>query len=226
MKKEEIHLYDVNRILFGDQPPMFLLEVILRTLLTYLVLLVVLKLLGKRMSGKLTNTEQAVMLMFGAVVSSGAQIPDRGVLEASFVLFLILLLQRGVTLLAFRSARVENKLLGTMSMLVKDGVMQLDLMAKEKVSKNQLFSLLRRRNISHLGEVKRLYMETTGDFSLYKAVKVKPGLSVSPEKSNSEIIVNHRVGGRVCDDCGKAFLPSEERCSNCQSSKWVQPVKM
>jgi hypothetical protein len=108
MKKEEIHLSDIKRILLGNAPEEFLLEVFIRSIVTYVILLIILKLLGKRMSTKLTNTEMAVMLMFGAVVSSAMQIPERGIIEGAFVLVLILLLQRSITLLALRKSKLEN----------------------------------------------------------------------------------------------------------------------
>ena len=110
--------------------------------------------MGKRMSGKLTHTEMAVMLMFGAIVSSGMQIPERGVIESSFVLLLVLLFQRIVTLWTVRYKKVENVVLGKMNILVKDGQLQLKALDEELISKRQIFRLLRSKNIRHLGQVK------------------------------------------------------------------------
>src|SRR4051812_35148141 len=107
MKKEEIKFGDWQRILFGEAPPVFLLEVLLRTLLIFVALLVITRLLGKRMSGQLTVTEMAVMLMLGAIVGAGVQMPDRGLLSAFLVLVLALVFQRGVTWLDGKSPKVE-----------------------------------------------------------------------------------------------------------------------
>lgn len=54
MEKSEIRLEDINRILFGQAPPEFLLEVFLRTLIVYIVLQLIVQWLGKRMNGMLT----------------------------------------------------------------------------------------------------------------------------------------------------------------------------
>jgi hypothetical protein len=43
VKKEEIRLEDVKRILFGQAPPLFLLEAFIRTLLIYLILLMIVR---------------------------------------------------------------------------------------------------------------------------------------------------------------------------------------
>jgi hypothetical protein len=66
MKKYEIHLADWQRMLFGQSPPVFLLEVLIRTIIIYVFLLFVLRWLGKRMSGQLTILEMAVMLTLGS----------------------------------------------------------------------------------------------------------------------------------------------------------------
>src|ERR671933_3054115 len=98
MKKEEIHSYDIQRRLFGETPPIFLLETFIRTLIVFVALLVMIRLLGKRMSGQLTIMEFAVLLTLGAIISPAMQAPDRGILAAALLLFLILLLQRRINL--------------------------------------------------------------------------------------------------------------------------------
>ena len=95
MKKEEIKPWDWQRIFLGEAPAEFLLEVLIRTIVIYLVLLVVLRLLGKRMDGQLTLTEMAVMITLGAIVSVPMQIPDRGILMGVVALVCALIFQRG-----------------------------------------------------------------------------------------------------------------------------------
>lgn len=227
MKKEEIHLYDLKRILLGNAPAEFLLEVVIRSVITYIVLLVIVRLMGKRMSGELTFTEMSVMLMLGAIVSSAMQIPERGIVEGCFVLVLVLLLQRLVTLWMFRNSRVEDKLLSKMYLLIKDGKLQTKDLSKEYITRTQLFSVLRSRNITNLGSVKRLYMETSGSFTLYPNKEPLPGLSIliyeDEEIYNSQSFEKDK---RVCKNCGALFeashLPAE--CYNCSEKEFIPAV--
>lgn len=69
MKKEEIHLWDVRRILFGQAPPAFLQEVLLRSLIIYFAPIVVLRWMGKCMNGKFSIIELAVLVMIGAIIA-------------------------------------------------------------------------------------------------------------------------------------------------------------
>src|SRR6476659_4263861 len=74
MEKDEIHFGDIKRWLFGDAPPEFMIEVFIRTILIYLFLLLIVRLMGKRMSGQITLTEMAVMITLGAIVSPAIQL--------------------------------------------------------------------------------------------------------------------------------------------------------
>jgi len=73
-----------------------LLEAALRTLIIYLVLLLAMRLLGKRMNAQLTVAELSVMIMLGGIVSVPMQIPDRGILQGVLVLACIVALFRGI----------------------------------------------------------------------------------------------------------------------------------
>jgi len=228
MDKDQIHLSDIKRILLGEAPVNFLLEVFLRSIVAYIVLLVVVKLLGKRMSGRLTSTEIAVMLMFGAIVSGIMQIPDRGVIEGSFGLVIVILLQRLVTLWTTRNKKFEDIVLGKMNILIRDGVMLADELAKEKISRNQLFAMLRSKKISQLGEVKRLYMETSGSFSIFQADTPPPGLSVLPDEDES--LYNSQEtekGKKVCYDCGTLYDEAQlpHACTTCKGRHFIDAVK-
>ena len=98
MDKEDISLTDVQRILFGEAPPEFLAEVLFRTLVVFLALLIFLRLIGKRMGGVLTFSELAVMLTLGAILAVPMQSPERGILQGLLILVCVLVLQRGLNL--------------------------------------------------------------------------------------------------------------------------------
>jgi uncharacterized membrane protein YcaP (DUF421 family) len=156
MKKEEIHILDIHRIIFGQEPLIFLIEIFIRTVMTYVILLFVVRWLGKRMSGQLSILEMSVMLTLGAIVSVGMQIPDRGVTLSAAVLIFILTFQRGLAWWGFKSRKIENTTHGTLDILVVDGIMQLEAMQRCSISRQQLFAHLRSRNITNLGAVRRV----------------------------------------------------------------------
>jgi uncharacterized membrane protein YcaP (DUF421 family) len=231
MEKQDIHLDDWKRILFGQAPPEFLLEVFIRTFILYIILLIVVRLLGKRMAGQLTILEFAVMLTIGAIVSASMQLPDKGILQGVWLLLCILALQRGITLIGYYNNRFENLIQGQVSLIVKNGVLQLNVMASERISREQVFAQLRLSKIFNLGDVERMYLEACGVYSIYKSDQSKPGLDILPKNDDG---ISHQLThlpGRqniseiVCSNCG--FLQQHNGppvCSNCSETKWQEAI--
>jgi uncharacterized membrane protein YcaP (DUF421 family) len=58
----------MQRILIGENPWSFLLEVALRSGIIYVVLFITMRLMGKRMAAQLSVSELAVMITLGAAV--------------------------------------------------------------------------------------------------------------------------------------------------------------
>jgi uncharacterized membrane protein YcaP (DUF421 family) len=234
MKKDEIHLADIKRILFGLAPPEFLIEVFVRSLIIFIVLLLVIRLLGKRMSGQLTIMEMAVMLTLGAIVAVPMQMPDRGILQGVILLVCIAFFQRSISWLGVKSGKIEDITQGKASMLVKNGVLQLDQMKKVSISHQQLFAELRQKNIFNLGNVDRVYMEACGMFSIFQSQDQKPGLAILPPDDQEILQIkeqaftkeNSRVNVMACCNCGNIKPKTdEETCKNCGNNDWVEAVK-
>ena len=208
MNKQDIHFTDWKRIFIGDNPALFLVDIFLRTAIIYAILLLTARLLGKRMAGQLTRTELAVMLTLGGIVSVAMQMPDRGLLQGVGVLACALFFQRGLTLLDWKSPRVETWTQGRVGLLVKDGVLDLAGMRSLRMSREQVFAALRLRKIFNLGRVKRMYFEACGEFSVFTCENEPPGLSTlppsdealrqaQPRASESQRVCNasHRLAG-------------------------------
>lgn len=228
MKKEDIHLWDWQRILIGEAPLEFMLEVFIRTFIIYLLLLIAVRILGKRMSANITTFEMAVMLTLGAVVSVPMQAPDRGLLQGIVVLACVIGLHRGLTLLTFKSKKLEVLTQGDVSLLVKNGIIDVEELKRLAMSHEQLFAQIRNKNLRHLGQVKRVYLEACGIFSIYESNKPKPGLSILPgtdEKIRSKQVRTSKYS--ACRNCGNVVesqIKNNHTCKNCGAQDWDQAV--
>ncbi|GAB3695342.1 DUF421 domain-containing protein [Spirosoma flavus] len=228
MDKSDIQLGDWQRILVGEAPVEFLVEVFIRTTLIYLILLVIMRLLGKRMNGQLTNLELIVMLTMGAIVSPAMQLPDRGLLASVLALLCALIFLRGTNLLGFKSSKTERQIQGTETVLVKDGIIQLDKMAENRLSHQQVFAAIRSGNVYNLGKVKRLYLEAYGMFSIYQDEQEKPGLSVLPPSDDEVRRIHQHPKEKLlaCTNCGNTIpaTPNPGPCPVCQATNWADAV--
>lgn len=224
MKKEEIIPFDLKRMLLGQAPPEFLLEVLIRTLIVYLVAIIIVRLLGKRMNGQISIIEMSVMVLMGAILSLPMQSPDRGIVQGIVALLTVLFLLRGINKLAFRRPRLEKLIHGEAVVLIKDGILQLDQLKATTISKQQLFGVLRSQQITNLSQVKRLYLEAYGDFSIYHNEKPAPGLSILPpnDKDLNENLTDS--GKQACTNCG-TVQEVQGPCSNCGQQKWTAAIQ-
>src|SRR5687768_15678962 len=100
--QKAIQPWDWKRLLIGQETPWwFLFEVMLRIGLIYVVLMVAMRLMGKRMAAQMTVSEVAVIVTLGAAVGLPMQAPDRGMLPALVILAVAVIFQRGLSLWSF-----------------------------------------------------------------------------------------------------------------------------
>jgi uncharacterized membrane protein YcaP (DUF421 family) len=224
----DIDITDLHRIFIGKAPTEFLVEVLIRAIITFLVLVLIVRWLGKRMSGQLTITELAIMILLGAIVAPAMESPDKGILMGVMILFLILFYQRTIAAWGVGNAKVENLTQGILCTLVMDGIIQLSQAKSTGISHAQIFAVLRGKKIYNLGQVDRLYLEACGLFSVYKSEKNRPGLSVLPPKDPeiNKIHMHPTANLKACNNCGntKHVQIENEACNICGETEWSQAV--
>ncbi|MBP1225679.1 DUF421 domain-containing protein [Flavobacterium sp. 1355] len=225
MDKDDVKITDWYRILFGEAPPEIIVEVTIRSIILYMALVFVVRLLGKRTNSILTITERAVFITLGAIVAMPMHGPAHGIVIGVIVLLTILVLQRSLTRSFFISRSWEKLMQGQVAILIKDSVIDIEQLEKHFISRQQLFELLREKEIRHLGQVKRAYIEASGTMSLYKYKEPKPGLSILPVKDIDAIIVKDEKHN-ACSWCGTVVDKSYvSQCFNCGHNHWVEPSK-
>jgi uncharacterized membrane protein YcaP (DUF421 family) len=227
MKPEEINLYDWSRILIGEVPAEFLIEVVIRTTFLYLILLVSMRLIGKRMNSQLTRNELAALVSLAAAIGVPILAPDRGLLPAIIIAIVVVLVNRLVTYVSSKNEKVETLLHGEIDTLVKDSVLQLKTMTRIRITRERIMAQLRMEKIMHLGEVQRLFMEANGNFTLIQNERPEAGLTVLPDEDQEFIKELHANGKLVCKNCGMPNRSGEvnEVCRNCRSQMWVAALE-
>jgi uncharacterized membrane protein YcaP (DUF421 family) len=216
MDAEEIKLGDWHRMLFGESPPLYLLEVVLRVAIIYVLILVAMRSLGKRMTAEVGRTEIVARVSLAAAVGLTIQRPQRGILGSAVIALVIVLVGRWLALLAFKHPRFEKAFQGNYAALVKDGILNLPLMKRTRITRESLNAALRGENVRHLGQVKRFYLEANGKFSLISATNEVPGLSVIPEWDLELQQRQQQTDIEVCKSCGSKWDPSLDHCTGCR----------
>ncbi|NYE22413.1 DUF421 domain-containing protein [Pigmentiphaga litoralis] len=223
----EFQLTDIHRILFGNAPPTFLIEVAIRTALTYVLLVVVMRLLGRRVAAQFTLFEISLVITLAAAIGVPLQSGDRGLLPPLIIAAVVIVLQRLVMRIGLRHRRIEMAISTDVAPLVREGELLIDGMAKTVVGRNKLFELLRLQGFQHLGQISRAFLEPSGSLSVVPAEACRPGLSVLPE-FDTPLLHEARVDGQwACGCCGRLIASDPapvSDCPSCHQHTWTPAV--
>jgi uncharacterized membrane protein YcaP (DUF421 family) len=229
MKPEDIHLEDWLRILIGEVPFSFLLELIIRAALVYLILMVSMRLMGKRMSSQLSRNELATLASLAAAVGVPMMAPDRGLLPGIVIALVLICVERFIAARAFESEAFETLAQGQISTLVKDGVIDVPVLESVSLSRERLLAQLRSVGVTQMGMIKRFYMEANGAFSLVRNPEPVPGLPTLPGWDDALTpCFDYAENMLVCSYCARTeSKPFEESnaCPNCGKNVWAPAVK-
>lgn len=225
MKKEEIVFTDWHRWLFGTAPPSFTLEAALRAAFIFAVLLLIVRLMGRRLKGEISIAELAVVLTFGGIITKPLHTPNVGVLPAVAVLLALLVMHRLSNWLAYKYRPVELLEQGDVVVVVRDGCLDLPQLQAASVSRDELLGLLRVESVQQLGELWRVYLEADGCFSVYTRPEPQPGLSILPREDAPPPATTGPAQGRlVCASCGYLATATDHagtHCLRCAAQDWV-----
>lgn len=221
------HLTDWHRLLFGNAQWPFLLEVLLRTGVTYLLLIGAMRLLGRRVAAQFTLFEVSIVVTLAAAIGVPLQAANRGLLPPLIIAAVVIVLQRCLGRLGINHRKIETAISGELTTLIRDGRLLIDDMHRTVLGPKKVFELLRLQGYQQLGEVSRAYLEPSGGFSVVPAGLKRPGLSVIPE-FDSALQHEAQVHGHfACRACGHTVASEhcpQHACPFCRSREWLAAV--
>jgi uncharacterized membrane protein YcaP (DUF421 family) len=226
MKPEDIKLNDWQRIFAGQVPAEFYFELAIRAFIIFFLLVFCMRLLGKRMTGHISQLELVALVSLASAIGVPMLAPDRGLLPALIIAAIVVGVTRLISRLGYKNEHFEKLSQGKADSLVKDAVMQYQSMQRVRISRERLFAHLRSEGIKHLGQVKRVYLETNGVFTIIPSPeKNKPGLMTLPAW-DKEFVTAHlkETAIVICKNCGKERNGSNHKCENCHEQEWVNAV--
>jgi uncharacterized membrane protein YcaP (DUF421 family) len=227
MKPEEIKFGDWMRMFVGNAPPEFFIEIIIRIVFIFILLVIAMRFMGLRMAAQLNRIEMISLFSLAAAIGVPLQAPDRGLLPAVVIAVIVVAIGHLVATISFHNQKFEQLAEDDYTTLVKDGVLQMNRLKKTRMTVERLLAQLRSESIRHLGEVKRLYFEAKGSFTLIKEEQPKPGLAVIPASDTDFLNEQKQDAAMVCRTCGARQETADgytKRCSNCKDDKWLPAI--
>jgi uncharacterized membrane protein YcaP (DUF421 family) len=222
-------IFEWNRLLYNDLPESFLLEVIFRSTIMFTVLLLTLKVAGKRGVKQLSVFETVIIIALGSAAGDPMFYEEVGIIPPITVFLVIILLYRLVTWLTGKSKRFEEFIEGKTECIISEGKFSIATFKKESLAQDEFFSELRMKSVEHLGQVKNAFMETSGEISVfyYEDKEVQPGLPILPFLFKLKSKTIPMKGIYSCTFCGntESHIPGNAECSVCKKLEWVEAIK-
>ena len=153
-----------------------LLEIAGRTAAIYLVILLGVRLSGKREVGQMTPFDLTLLLLLSNAVQNAMTGPDTSLLGGVVAATTLLLLNYGVAEVAGFNRRFRRFVQGSPTLLIHDGKVVEAHLAREHVTLEELHRALREHGIADLHEVSLAVLEVDGSISCLKYDDVAPGL--------------------------------------------------
>jgi uncharacterized membrane protein YcaP (DUF421 family) len=150
--------------LFNPGTP--LLQILLRCVVIYLILLAVLRLTGKRQLGQFTPFDFTVLLLVANSVQNAMIGPDTSLIGGIVGAFTLLGLNYGVGLLVTRYGLFQRQLQGDPTVLVDHGHLITANLRRERVDPDDVLMAMREHGIDDLAKVQHAVLETDGTISI------------------------------------------------------------
>ena len=145
-----------------------LLEIALRTFTIYLVILVGIRLTGKREVGQMTPFDLTLLLLLSNSVQNAMTGPDTSLVGGIVAACVLLSMNAIVAYFASRNRGFRHKLEGSATVLIHNGKLMEANMMKEGLTKDDVSRALREHGIEYLDEVALAVLEVDGAISCLK----------------------------------------------------------
>lgn len=143
-----------------------MLIIFLRTIILYILVLIVMRIMGKREIGQMQPFEFTIAIMISdlatiPMANSGTPI-THGIIPIMGLLCIHLL----ISIANMKSIKAREILCGKPSILIYRGKIDEDILLKERYTINELQERLRGNNVSNIADIEYAILETSGDINV------------------------------------------------------------
>jgi uncharacterized membrane protein YcaP (DUF421 family) len=146
------------------QLPLPILEKLARPVIVYLVLVVLLRLFGKRELAQLNPFDLVVLLSLSNTVQNAIIGDDNSVTGGVIGAFGLLAINWLVVRTLFRSKRLTQVLEGHATVLVRNGRIDLKALEHESLTHEELIEVIHRQGFESVDQVRKCELEPNGTF--------------------------------------------------------------
>lgn len=180
-------------------------QLIFRTVFLYIVVVVTMRIMGKRQIGQLQPFEFAIAVMISELAALPLTEDDKMIHHALIPISVLLVCQLLFSLLSIKGVRMREIVCGKPMLLIRNGKMLEKNMRKEMYTINDLLEQLRFYGIQSIDNVEYGILETSGQLSVLVKSQKRPltpediHVNTGHESFNHDIIIDGKLIGRTLE---------------------------
>ncbi|MBS4217033.1 DUF421 domain-containing protein [Bacillus sp. FJAT-49711] len=166
--------------------------IILRTILLYLVIHLIFRIMGKREIGELSVLDLVVFIMLGEMAVIAIEQHKDPILHTIIPMTVLMLIQMLMAFLSLKSRKIRRIVDGKPSLVIKNGKIDENMMKKLRYNFDDLLMQLRTKDITNIADVEFAILETSGELSIIKKSNTKKSATYTlPIILNGKIQQDH-----------------------------------
>ena len=182
-----------------------------RVIILYILVLVIMRLMGKREIGQLQPFELAISIMIADLAS--VPMADIGIPIASGIvpILALLVMQLLISFINLKSVTIRKIVCGKPSILIYRGKIDEKALKKERFTINELQERLRGNNVFNIGDVEYAILETSGQISVIqkpdKRTTIPKDFNIIPEYEGIpyDLVVDGKIMEKNLKAIGKDY---------------------
>ena len=184
-----------------------MITLIFRTLLVYIFLILIMRLMGKRQIGELEVTDLVATLLLSEIASLPITDPNIPVLHALVPMVVLLSLEVFSSYILLRAPKLKKFLSATPTFIIKDGVLDQAALVATRLSIEELMSEIRQQGFCSIAYVWYAILEKDGRLTVLPRARYSPPTQEQLNISSQEESLMHVVyNGNVYNDMGLSLI--------------------
>lgn len=140
----------------------------LRTILLYIVIIIAIRIMGKRQISEMQTSELVITLLMSNIASIPMQDTDQSMLSGIIPIMVLLVCEISISYLMLKRTKIRSLICGKPVIIIDNGKIDRDAMIQLRISTEDMYEQLRQKDIFDIKEVAYAIIETNGKLSVMK----------------------------------------------------------
>ncbi|MED4958029.1 DUF421 domain-containing protein [Paenibacillus sp. FSL R5-0527] len=140
---------------------------VFRTVLMYIVVFVVMRIMGKREIGELSIFDLVISIMIAEIAVFALEDVKKPLYEGLIPMFTLVIIQIGIAMLSLRFRKLRLWFDGKPSVIIHNGKINREEMRKQRYNLDDLLMQLRSKKVDSVADVEFAVLETSGQLSVF-----------------------------------------------------------